>query len=123
MTRPWTNAGNGSRGILRRWRRRWWSRDGAFARLHPSLALEEKDLPRGDSGHHQQTGEIAEPSLQLRHELEVHAIHAGDKGERDEDRADDGEDAHDLVGPLGDGAEIEFEQAGGEFAIAFDHVH
>jgi hypothetical protein len=54
--------------------------------------------------------------------IEVHAVDAGDEGERDEDRGDDGEHPHHLVGAVGDARQVEVGEPVGDVAVGLDDV-
>lgn len=51
----------------------------------PALIAEEEDHPQGDAEHHPEHEGVAERAVQLRHELEVHAVDPREEGEGDED--------------------------------------
>jgi len=58
--------------------------------------------------------------FQLGHVLEVHAIHAGDEGERHEDRGDDGQDLHDSVQLVADAGKVNADHLGQDLAEDLD---
>ena len=65
---------------------------------------------------------VSPSPLDLRHELEVHAVDADEEGDGDEDRGDDGQDLHDFVHPIADARKVNFEHPGKHVAIGLDRV-
>ena len=55
--------------------------------------------------------------------LEIHAPHAGEEGEGNKNGRNDGQDAHDFVGPQTDAGEVHFHKARGDITIGLDEVH
>src|SRR5882757_2619666 len=70
--------------------------------LEPLLPSEERDEAHCDNQHEDERGRITIIGLQLRHipwralGVEIHAPHADDEGERDENRRNDRQDADDF---------------------------
>ena len=78
--------------------------------MNPAIA--EADAPKG---------RVRPGGLVLR-DRHVHPVDAGQKGQRDEDRADDGQHLHDLVHPVRDHRDMGLGHRRGNLAVGLDEV-
>ena len=68
---------------------------------HPPFTPEKQDHHKRNDNHTPPYGEIAPPPFEFGHEIEVHTVDADDEGQRNEDRGNDRQNFHNLVGPVG----------------------
>ena len=60
--------------------------------------------------------------MKLWHELEIHPVQTGQEGDRQEDRADHGEDLHDFVESGRANGEVRLHDRDGEITAALDLI-
>ncbi len=68
-------------------------------RSQPVLSLEEKDHANGYGQHDENDTRITEAPVQFGHVGKVHPVQSNDKSQWNENRRNDGEYAHDVIGP------------------------
>src|SRR5450631_899428 len=98
------------------------SRVIACARLQPPLPPEIDDHCDREPDHEPPEYKVAAAPLQFRHMLEIHAIHADQKGQRHEDGADYGQKLHDFIDAVTDAGKVQVKHPGEEVAICFNGV-
>ena len=91
--------------------------------LPPAFAFEVNGEAEASEDDSEPDKGVTHTPVEFGHDVEVHAVEAGDEGEGDEDGGDDGEDFHDLVHFVADGGEVEVEQTRNDVAEGFDGVY
>src|SRR5690606_34838500 len=79
--------------------------------LQPVLSAKVEEHACAESEHDREQQRVTPPPVQLRHVVEIHAVKAGQKGERNEDGGDDRQDFHHFAHPVVDVGEMDFQQA------------
>jgi hypothetical protein len=84
--------------------------------------------PESRADHDEPEGRIAVAEVEFRHvegaclRVEIHPVDTGQEGEGDEERRDQGQHPHDLVGPVAQAGVINVHQSRGEITEAFRDV-
>ena len=94
--------------------------DGGERKSEPFFALEEEEHGGGDEGHDAPKDEVGGAVVEFGHVVEVHAVDAGNEGERDEDGGEDGEDFHHVVGFVADVGLEHVDLVGDHGVVDFD---
>ena len=85
-------------------------------------ALEVDHQEGSEKRYPHQYGWIAVRPSQFGHDSEVHAVDAGNECQRENDRRDDGEGLHHVVGRLGEGVLVGVASAAHEVAVGLDEI-
>lgn len=65
--------------------------------IEPTLSAKPRVQRPTDEAHHQNDDVETVPAAKARNVAKIHAVNAGEKGERNENRADDGQRFRDVV--------------------------
>ena len=89
----------------------------------PVLSLEEQDHAAGYGQHDENDTRITEAPVQLGHVGKVHAVQSNDKSEWNENRRNDGEYAHDVVGPHAQTRDVQIHETACDIAVGLKQIH